>query len=73
MVVLIVVLREPFGTLAAIAARCICRRPGVVGIVLPAPLPSSRVRRTCHGPGFALRASTSRARCSVVGDVERPR
>ena len=35
--------------------------------------PLSPVHRTCHGTCFALRASTCRARCYVVGDVHRPR
>ena len=33
----------------------------------------SRVHRTCHGPGFALRASTARAKCYLVCDVQRLR
>jgi hypothetical protein len=51
-------------------------------VTLPAgPLPAFRsatwsvVRRTCHGPCFVLSrfagSGTSRASCSVVGDVER--
>jgi len=45
MVVLIVVLREPFGTLAANAARGMCPRPGVVGVVLPATAAPAKLSR----------------------------
>jgi len=58
MVVLIVVLREPFGTLAANAARGMCPRPGVVGVVLPATAaPAKLSRRLLPRPPAPLQLS----------------